>query len=112
MGFYNVVRPCVVGKLHYATIPAQPIEVDDDVAAPLVESGDLAPYAPGGVTAGLVGMSYSMRHPEGVPFVVPFVESPADLGESTFTEEIEPGAFKESARRSRTRRPKSEPQGD
>lgn len=44
MGFYNVVRPCVVGKLHYATVPAQPIEVDDDVAAPLVESGDLTPY--------------------------------------------------------------------
>lgn len=47
MGFYNVVRPCVVGKLHYATIPAQPIEVDDDVAAPLVESGSLEPYPRG-----------------------------------------------------------------
>lgn len=47
MGYYNVVRPCVVGKLHYASIPAQPIEVDDEVAAPLVESGDLAAYQPG-----------------------------------------------------------------
>lgn len=109
MGFFSVLRPCVVGKLHYATVPAQPIEVDDVVAAPLVESGELTPYTPGGVTAGLVAMSYSMRHPEGVPFAVPFVESPADLGESTFTEEIEPGAFKESAaRRPRTpRRPKA-----
>lgn len=44
MGFYSVVRPCVVGKLHYATVPVQPIEVDDEVAAPLVESGDLTPY--------------------------------------------------------------------
>lgn len=47
MGFYNVVRPCVVGKLHYASVPVQPIEVDDEVAAELVESGDLTPYAPG-----------------------------------------------------------------
>lgn len=47
MGYYNVVRPCVVGKLHYASIPSQPIEVDDEVAVPLVESGDLAVYAPG-----------------------------------------------------------------
>lgn len=50
MGFYNVVRPCVVGKLHYATVPSQPIEVDDVVAAPLVESGCLAPYDPLGWT--------------------------------------------------------------
>lgn len=47
MGYYNVVRPCVVGKLHYASVPSQPIEVDDEVAAPLVESGDLAVYQPG-----------------------------------------------------------------
>lgn len=51
MGYYNVVRPCVVGKLHYVSIPSQPIEVDDDVAAPLVESGDLVPYAPGSTSA-------------------------------------------------------------
>lgn len=49
MGFYNVVRPCVVGKLHYATVPVQPIEVDDDVAAPLVGSGCLKAYSPGSV---------------------------------------------------------------
>lgn len=48
MGFFSVLRPCVVGKLHYATVPSQPIEVDDVVAAPLVESGDLATYRPGG----------------------------------------------------------------
>lgn len=47
MGFYNVVKPCVVGKLHYVTIPARPIEVDDEVAAPLVESGCLEAYQPG-----------------------------------------------------------------
>lgn len=50
MGFYNVVRPCVVGKLHYARPTSAPIEVDDDVAAPLVESGCLEPYRPGGIT--------------------------------------------------------------
>lgn len=44
MALYNIEKPCVVGQLHYATVPAQPIEVDDDVAAPLVEAGDLSPY--------------------------------------------------------------------
>lgn len=44
MGYYNVVKPCVVGKLHYVRPTTAPIEVDDEVAAPLVESGDLAPY--------------------------------------------------------------------
>jgi hypothetical protein len=33
--------------LHYASVPSQPIEVDDEVAAALVEAGDLAPYQPG-----------------------------------------------------------------
>lgn len=47
MGFYNVVAPCVVGKLHYARPTAQPIEVDDAEAAELVESGSLTPYQPG-----------------------------------------------------------------
>ncbi|WP_349318991.1 hypothetical protein [Mycolicibacterium canariasense] len=47
MGYYKVVRPCVVGKLHYATVPSQPVEVDDEVAGPLVVSGDLDPYQPG-----------------------------------------------------------------
>lgn len=47
MGNYNVIAPCVVGKLHYARPTAQPIEVDDDTAAPLVESGCLVPYRPG-----------------------------------------------------------------
>lgn len=46
MGYYTVATPCVVGKLHYATVPAQPIEVDDSVAAPLVKSGALQPYSP------------------------------------------------------------------
>ena len=47
MGYYNVVAPChVPGKGHYVNLPAQPIVVDDAVAAPLVESGCLAPYRP------------------------------------------------------------------
>lgn len=36
-----MARPCVVGNLHYARIPAGPVEVDESVAAPLVASGDL-----------------------------------------------------------------------
>jgi hypothetical protein len=47
MGYYNVIRPnVVVGQLHYVHPTTQPIEVDDDVAAPLVEAGDLEPYGP------------------------------------------------------------------
>ena len=49
MGYYTVLTPCVVGKLHYASIPAQPIKADDAVAAELVASGALSPYQPGGV---------------------------------------------------------------
>lgn len=44
MGLYNVVRPCVVGLLHYVRPTAAPIEVDDDAAAELVESGSLVAY--------------------------------------------------------------------
>ena len=64
------------------------------MAAPLVESGELTRYAPGGVTDDLVAMSYSMRHPEGVPFVA---EEP--VSEPNFTETIEPGAFKATRKR-------------
>jgi len=38
----------VVGKLHYASVPSRPILVDDEVAALLVESGDLVAYEPRG----------------------------------------------------------------
>lgn len=44
MSLYTVTEPCVIGQLHYATVPAQPIEVDDELAAPLVETGSLVPY--------------------------------------------------------------------
>lgn len=48
MGYYTLTAPGVVavgGKhRHYATIPAQPIKVDDAEAAPQVESGVLMPY--------------------------------------------------------------------
>ena len=47
MSFYTVVTPCVVGQLHYAHVPDQPIDVDDSVAADLVASGALVPYRPG-----------------------------------------------------------------
>jgi hypothetical protein len=52
VGYYTVLTPCVVGQLHYATIPTQPVKADDAVAAELVASGALAPYQPGGVTTG------------------------------------------------------------
>lgn len=49
MGLYNVIQPCVVGKLHHTRPTTQPIEVDDDVAAAGVEAGCLEPYRPGGI---------------------------------------------------------------
>jgi hypothetical protein len=41
--------------LHYASVPSQPIELDDEVAAPLVESGDLERYQPGVYVAPKLG---------------------------------------------------------
>lgn len=55
MGYYNVVKPCVVGKLHYARPTTQPIEVDEEVAAPLVADGSLEPYRPGDRISGSTG---------------------------------------------------------
>jgi hypothetical protein len=52
MSYYTVVRPCVVGQLHYTSVPVQPIEVADEVAEPLVAAGDLAPYRPGEPASG------------------------------------------------------------
>lgn len=43
MGLYNVVKPCVVGDLHYARPTAAPIEVSDKLAVPLVTAGQLEP---------------------------------------------------------------------
>lgn len=46
MALYNVVQSCVVNGLHYVrpTDPGLPIDVDDDAAGPLVESGCLTRY--------------------------------------------------------------------
>lgn len=44
MGLYNVVAPCVVGKLHHVRPTTAPIEVDDALAGPLVEAGKLEPF--------------------------------------------------------------------
>ena len=46
MGWYDVVASCVVDNRHYIRPTKSPIQVDDGVAAPLVESGCLAPYQP------------------------------------------------------------------
>lgn len=45
MGRYAVLSPCVVGELHYAQVPAEPVEADDTLAAALVAAGVLAPLA-------------------------------------------------------------------
>lgn len=47
MGRYAVLGPCVVGDLHYAQVPAEPIEADDTLAAALVAAGVLAPVDAG-----------------------------------------------------------------
>lgn len=82
MGYYNVVKPCVVGKLHYVRPTTAPIEVDDDVAAPLVESGDLERY--GAFSGPLLGDGIASA--VGTGYVAPklgvgFVESFGDPNE-------------------------------
>lgn len=46
MALYDVVKPCMVGKLHYARPTTQPVEVDDATAAPLVKAGNLSRCEP------------------------------------------------------------------
>jgi hypothetical protein len=98
MGFYNVVKPCVVGQLHYVRPTTEPIEVDDDTAAPLVDSGCLEPYQPG---AGVFEML-----PDSVPLTDPLN---TEVGQAVrdAAEEIEVAAdpAESPQRRPRTRRP-------
>lgn len=52
-----MLQPCYVpsgpDKGHWVHVPTRPIEVDDEVAAPLVEDGSLEPYRPGGAPKGV-----------------------------------------------------------
>ncbi len=49
MGLYNVVEPCAAADVQYVrpTAEFQPVEIDDEVAGPLVAEGKLSHYAPG-----------------------------------------------------------------
>jgi hypothetical protein len=51
VGYFNVIAPCYVpsgpAKGHYVNLPSQTIEVPDETAAPLVESGCLEAYPAG-----------------------------------------------------------------
>lgn len=72
MGLYNVVEPCVVGKLHYARPTAQPIEVDDAEAGPLVDAGSLTPYQPGAVVSEHpLGWPDDAQPPTDGPYAIP-----------------------------------------
>ena len=44
MTYYNVIQPCVIAGKHYVRPTVQPIEVDDDVAAPLLADGAVTRY--------------------------------------------------------------------
>lgn len=61
VGSYRVLAPCVVGDLHYAQVPAGPIEVDDTLAAALVSAGVLAAVNPDGAADRSVDTSKSRR---------------------------------------------------
>lgn len=91
MGYYNVIRPCVVGKLHYVSIPSQPILVDDEAAAPLVESGDLAVYAPGQFVEVLAPGTFAKALSTGrIPLTR---ENYAKAREEMGAGEVDPGTF-------------------
>lgn len=93
MGYYNVVQPCVVGKLHHTRPTTQPIEVDDEAAAPLVQSGCLELYPPrriegptGAILDGLITAPAS-----GVNFTPPWpVLVDTESGEGTVEPAPEP----------------------
>lgn len=108
MGYFNVLRPCVVGKLHYATVPSQPIEVDDDVAAPLVKTGCLKPYQPGVHVAPKLSLGFVDGLPN-VPLSVPSAEA-LESAVKTFLGDnpvVEPEPEKPAARPRNPRRPKA-----
>jgi hypothetical protein len=44
MGRYNVIAPCIVDDKHYTRAHPDPVDVDDAVAAPLVEEGVLVVF--------------------------------------------------------------------
>lgn len=101
MGYYNVVQPCVVEKKHHVRPTVQPVEVDDTIAAPLVESGYLTPYKTGWRT---VTGTY---HGEPTEFLTDEASAaildnlPADVAEQVLTvdappkdgEESDPGTY-------------------
>ena len=86
MGLYNVVEPCVVGKLHYARPTAQPIEVDDTEAGPLVEAGSLTSYQPGDTADGVTVPALTGLQPPWHEDAQPPVDGPVLTGEPSVTE--------------------------
>lgn len=106
MGLYNVIAPCLVNGLHYVNPTKQPIEVDDDQAKPLVESGSLEPY---GVLSSVKSTERDLSGdfvgavnevlPEGVSW------SPPEASPGT----TEPSAEDRRARRDAARSRKSDP---
>lgn len=58
-----VLRPCMVGDLHYAQVPPAPVVVDDAIAAPLVDSGDLNAVDSGGAVADKPAQDHPAKAP-------------------------------------------------
>jgi len=103
VGLYNVVQPCCVNGLHYVNPTSQPIQVDDEQAASLVEAGSLTPY---GSPLALVNEASSLNPDERawagalLEQSQPDIESPTDTeGSAEASEETS-----ESPQRSRGRR--------
>lgn len=71
MGLYNVVAPCVVNEFHFTRCSTKPIEVDDEVALPLVVAGKLEPV--GVFVAPALGVDFAE------PFAVVVAESDEDV---------------------------------
>ena len=78
MALYTVVKPCVVGLLHYTRPTTAPIEVDDDVAAELVEAGDLVPYRTAAGPFGDFGKVDEIRFSPGLPSESPVIAEVAE----------------------------------
>jgi hypothetical protein len=76
MALYNVIQPCVVGTLHHARATTQPIDVDDDTAAPLVKAGCLEPVD-GVYVAPRLAVGFVEAYPHASDESAPEVEPPA-----------------------------------
>lgn len=115
MGYYNVIASCYVpGKGHYVNLPSQPIEVDDETAAPLVEAGSLVLYRPGVVPGKFLNDAIAavVAHDPELQKLVEPVDGPIHPVEPPVAEVPDDEADPKPTRRPRSRRRTGDSDGE